>query len=67
MLVVPWLLAVLTQAPAAGPVEVAGRVVDAKRQPVAGAEVWVSGSCDRQVRGGTPRHARPLTRRAGSG
>ncbi len=43
MLVVPWLLAVLTQAPAAGPVEVAGRVEDAKRQPVAGAEVWVSG------------------------
>ena len=43
MLVLPWLLAVLTQAPVAGPVEVAGRVEDAKRQPVAGAEVWVSG------------------------
>ena len=43
MLVVPWLLAVLTQASAAGPVVVAGRVEDAKRQPVAGAEVWVSG------------------------
>ena len=43
MFVVPWLLAVLAQAPAAGPVEVAGRVEDAKRQPVAGAEVWVSG------------------------
>ena len=43
MFVVPWLLAVLTQAPAAGPMELAGRVVDAKRQPVAGAEVWVSG------------------------
>lgn len=42
MLVVPWLLAVLTQAPAAEPLEVSGRVVDAKRQPAAGAEVWIS-------------------------
>ena len=42
MLVVPWLLAVLTQAPAAGPMEVGGRVEDAKRQPIAGADVWVS-------------------------
>ncbi len=42
MLVVPWLLAVLAQAPAAGLMEVAGRVEDAKRQPVAGADVWVS-------------------------
>ena len=43
MFVVPWLLAVLTQASAGGPVEVVGRVEDAKRQPIAGAEVWVSG------------------------
>jgi hypothetical protein len=43
MLVVPWLMAIVTQAAAAGPMEVAGRVVDAKGQPVAGAELWVAG------------------------
>jgi Carboxypeptidase regulatory-like domain len=43
MFVVPWLLAVLAQAPASGPVEVVGRVEGAKRQPVAEAQVWVSG------------------------
>jgi Carboxypeptidase regulatory-like domain len=53
MLVIPCLLAVLTQSAAAGPVEVAGRVVDANRQPVAGAEVWVSGLAP----GGVRRHA----------
>ena len=43
MRVILWRLAMLTQTTATGPVDVAGRVVDAKRQPVAGAEVLVSG------------------------
>lgn len=43
MVVAHLLLAVLTQASAAGAVEVAGRVVDAKGQPVAEAEVLISG------------------------
>jgi hypothetical protein len=43
MFVANLFLAVMMQAPAAGPVDVAGRVVDAKGQPIAAAEVLISG------------------------
>lgn len=56
MLVVPWLIAVLAQGTEAAPMEVAGRVIDAKRQPVAGAELWfVAGFGPGSERGAKPR------------
>lgn len=63
MFVVPWLVLALGQAPAAGSVEVAGRVVDAKQRPVVGAELWVSTI----EFGGPGKDAKPRTTSDGEG